>query len=77
MGPGHMCGEALTCVLGGGGCVGPMWQEHTHRHTQSLVVCPLTASYSKACLWGVLGSGLGQKPQECFNGSGCNTHSTG
>lgn len=50
---------------------------HTETHTQSLVVCLLTASYSKACLWGVLGSGLGQKPQECFNGSGCNTRSTG
>lgn len=59
-----MCGDGLTHVPGGD-CVGPMWQGHTH----SLVVCPLTASYSRACLWGVLGSGLGQHHKECLNGA--------
>lgn len=60
-----MCGDAFRHVPGGD-CVGPMWQGHTHTHTHGLVVCSLTASLSRACLWGVLGSGLGQKPQGVF-----------
>lgn len=55
MGLEHMCGEALTHVSGGG-CMGPMWQEHTHRDTHTELGCLSTdrllqQSLSLGCTW--------------------------